>query len=60
MSLIRIRVCSCILVSLITKAVEAKGPGLLGSEGKWSYPTVDFSGQLHFSEVSGAEKKIMN
>lgn len=60
MSLIKIRGCLCILVSLITKAVEAKGPGLLGSEDKWSYPTADFSGQLHFSEVVGAEKKIVN
>lgn len=28
-------------------------------EDKWSYPTADLSGQSHFSEVIGAEKKIM-
>lgn len=33
-------------MSLITKAVEAKGPGLLGSEDKWSYLTVDFNAVL--------------
>lgn len=44
----------------ITKTVEAKGPGLLGSEDKWSCPTAGFSGQLHFSEVIGAEKKMVN
>ena len=38
---------------------EVKGPGLTDSTEKWSYPTVDFSGQFHFSEVTGAEKKIV-